>query len=82
MTYFLFDQIPGQHPAYSVAVLATGPGDARQYMRATWKGGKLRGTVERGEVKADCGAVTDAAVEVIHERMERECWSNAGEAQP
>lgn len=77
MTYFLFDQIPGQHPAYTVAVLATNATDARQHMRATWKGGKLRGTVERGGVKADCGAVTDAAGEVIHERMEREYWSNA-----
>lgn len=82
MTYFLFDHIPGQHPAYTVAVLATGAGDARQHMRATWRGGKLRGTVAPGAVKADCGAVTDAAAESIHERMERECWSSAGEATP
>ena len=75
MTYFLFDQIPGQHPAYTVAVLATGPDDARQHMRATWRGGKLSGKVESGQVKADCGAVTDRASEIIHERMEDEYLS-------
>jgi Tfp pilus assembly protein PilV len=81
VTYFLFDHIPGQHPTYTVAVLATNATDARRHMRATWRGGKLCSTVARGEVKADCGAVTDAAAEAIHERMERECCSNAGEAR-
>lgn len=74
MTYYLFNRIPGQHPAYTVAVLATSTADARQHMRYTWRGGKLAGTVERGEVKADCGAVTDAAGDVIHQSMKGIAW--------
>ena len=74
MTYYLFSDILGQHPAYTVAVLATGPADARQHMRATWRGGKLTGTVTQGKVTADCGAVTDAAGEVIHEQMQGITW--------
>lgn len=74
MTYYLFDSIPGQHAAYTVAVLATSAADARQHIRATWKGGKLRGAVEQGAVKADCGAVTDAAGEIIHEGMKGITW--------
>ena len=63
MMYYLFDRIPGQHPAYTVAVLAVGPTDARAYMKALWSGGRLSRTVTAGLVKADCGAITDAAAE-------------------
>lgn len=61
MTYYLFDNIPGQHAAYTVAVLAVGPKDARQYMKALWGGGRLSQIVTTGTVDADCGAVTDQA---------------------
>ena len=74
MTYYLFSDIPGQHPTYTVAVLATEPADARRHMRATWRGGKLTGTVTAGNVTADCGAVTDAAGEAIHEQMRGITW--------
>ena len=70
--YYIFDRIPGQAPAYSVAVLATGIGDARRYMRASWGGGSLRSEIATGQVKADCGGVTDAAGEILHSRAEQE----------
>ena len=72
MIYCIFNQIEGQHPAYTVAVLAISVTDARQYMRALWRGGKLVSTVTSGNVTADCGAVTDAAGEVLHARLERD----------
>ncbi len=72
MTYLLFSNIPGQHPNYTVAVLAVGQKDAREYMRTSWGGGKLAGQVASGQVKADCGAVTGAAEAVIREKREQE----------
>ena len=74
MKYYLFANIPNQHAAYSVAVLATGPEDARRYIKTSWRGGKLLSVIERGEVKADCGGVTDAAAAVIHEGMKGITW--------
>ena len=74
MMYFLFSSIPGQHATYSVAVLATSASDARQYMKVAWRGGKLYKTVESGKVSADCGAVTEAAGEIVHEKMKGITW--------
>lgn len=76
MTYFLFNRLPGMPPKWTMAVLAVSQKDARQHIRATWKGGTLCCTVTSGEVKADCGAVTDKAAENIHEQREREYWDS------
>jgi hypothetical protein len=69
--YYLFNQFPGLWPKWTLAVLAVGLGDARTYVKATHRGGKFCGEVNSGDVKADCGAVTEAAQAVLHEKMER-----------
>lgn len=83
MTYFLFDSLPGMPATWTLAILAVSSTDARRHAKACWRGGRLSGTVTSGEVKADCGAVTDTAAEIIHEEREREYWeSKREEAQP
>lgn len=63
-------------PNKTVAELAVGQKDAREYMRACWNGGRLTGQIDSGKVKADCGGVTDKAGEIIHEEREREYWDS------
>ncbi len=70
MNFYIFNQLPGMAPAYTVAVLATGEADARRHIKATWRGGSLTGEVESGIVNAHCGATTDAAMAELRRRME------------
>jgi hypothetical protein len=70
-TYYLFDRFPGLWPRWTLAVLAVNRADAHAYVKATHRGGTFCGKVTSGTVKADCGAVTPAAQEVLHEKLER-----------
>jgi hypothetical protein len=65
LTYFLYNSIPGTHPSWTLAVLATGQADADRYVKNYNKGGKRNGKVTSGVVKASCGAVTPAAAVVM-----------------
>ena len=59
--YFVFNNVPGAHPSWSIAVLAISLADAQGYMKIYNGGGKLRNVVKSGSVKADCGAITTLA---------------------
>lgn len=62
--YYLYNNISGTHPSWTLAVLATSQRDADAYVRAYNGGGKRAGVVEPGgTVRADCGSVIhDAAL--------------------
>ena len=65
LTYFLYANIPGCWEKWTLAVLAVGRKDADQYMRNVNHGGKFVAKIEGGTVKADCGAITEAAQRVL-----------------
>jgi len=72
LIYCIFDNIPGSHPSWSVAVLAVNQSDARNYIRSFNGGGKLQQVIKGGgTVKAACGAVTEAAQEILRAKNER-----------
>lgn len=70
LTYYLYAEIPGTYPAWTVAVLAINRKDANEHMKAVWRGGKFKGSQTSGKVEADCGAVTEAAQEILHKQMQ------------
>ena len=66
VSYFVYSSIPGAGKGWSLAVLATGRVDADNYIRTHNRGAKFSYSVQHGgTVKADCGAVTSAAHQVI-----------------
>lgn len=67
MQYYLYNQIPGVWPKWTLAVLATNQADAGKYIKINHPGAKRAGVVTSGKVTADCGAVTDAAGEILKE---------------
>ena len=76
LNYYIYDRIPGQHVGYSVAVLATSRANAKQYMLAVWGGGVFTRRVDAGEVKADFGAVTEAAAAVLRSKRQVDAESS------
>lgn len=85
ITCYVFGEIPGVHHSWTLAVMAVSVTDARQYVRATHRGGKLLQTLTPGStVKASCGATTEAAQAVLHERMEheRQLWDEIRVSNP
>jgi hypothetical protein len=70
-TYFLFSELPGYWPKYTLAVLAVNLKDARNYIKAWHHGGTFISQVKNGTVNADCGAVTAAAQEILAQKIER-----------
>jgi hypothetical protein len=73
MKYYLYSNITGCHPSWTVAVLAVSRSDANQRINGPmWRGGKFAGEVESGNVKADCGDVTEKAGAILHEQLEEE----------
>ena len=70
LTYYIFDHIPGTHPAWRVAILATSLDDARNWVRVSWGSGRYVERVTSGYVGADCGDVTPKAQQVLRQRME------------
>ena len=76
--FFIYSNIPHSGKGWTLAVCAVGRRDADTYVRHVHRGGKFsHAVVNGGSVKADCGAVTSAAQEVIHENLER--WLNESE---
>jgi hypothetical protein len=69
-TYFLYDRIPGCWHGWMLAVLAVGRRDADTYMRNVHHGGTFIQQIMTGDVKADCGAITEAAQAILHAHME------------
>jgi len=69
LSYFIYSQIPGSGKGWTLAVLATGRRDADEYIKNVHRGGKFSyAVIGGGTVKADCGAVTSAAGEILKER--------------
>lgn len=67
LAYFIYDQIPGAWPKWTVAVLAINQRDADEHVKIHWHGGHRIGKFNTpgGKVQADCGDVTTAAGEVL-----------------
>jgi hypothetical protein len=61
ITYYLYNNIPGAHPSWTLAVLAVSQRDADQYVKNYNKGGTRAGIVRSGKVEASCGAITPSA---------------------
>lgn len=59
--YFIYNEIPGTHPGWTVAMLATSRKDADRAMKTNWRGGKFLVEKGPGKVEADCGDITEAA---------------------
>jgi len=72
LTYYLYNNIPGAWTGWTLAVLATGRKEANEYLRNVHRGGKFLMKIESGTVKADCGAVTPAAQEILRAKNEAE----------
>lgn len=68
---WLFNQIPGTHRAWTLAVFAVSLSDARQALKAVYGGGKLIKEISGGKVEADCGLTTEAASEAIRNAREK-----------
>jgi hypothetical protein len=60
-TYYLYNNLPGTHPSWTLAVLAVNQRDADSYVKAYHGRGTRAGSVASGVVNASCGAITDAA---------------------
>jgi hypothetical protein len=68
--YFMYSQIPHAGKGWTLAVCAVSRRDADQYVKAVHHGGKFVYDVKNGgNVKADCGATTQAAQEVIKNNL-------------
>jgi len=67
LTYFLYNEIPGAHHSWTLAVLAAGRRDADKYMKAVNKGGHFVSEISTpgAKVEASCGAVTARAGEIL-----------------
>lgn len=68
---WLFNQIPGAHHSWTLAVFAVSVTDARQAVKAAYGGGKLVKQVTSGKVDADCGLTTELAREKIRNAHQR-----------
>jgi hypothetical protein len=67
---YVYNQIPGAHPSWSLAVLATSRQDADHYVRTYNGGGVFAYQPAPGtKVQASCGAVTWAAEKILEERI-------------
>lgn len=72
---YVFNQLPGVHHTWTLAVSAVSPTDARAYVNAWFRGGgKLIQTIKsnggRVEVKASCGGITRAAEKLLAQERE------------
>lgn len=69
LSYFVYSSIPGSGKGWSLAVLATSRKDADEYIRKHHKSGKFSYDVRGGgTVKANCGAVTEDAAQILKEQ--------------
>lgn len=65
--HFTYGNIPGSGKGWTLDVCAVSRSDANQYIKAVHRGGVFVGE----NVKAMCGAVTQAAQERLHDDLER-----------
>jgi hypothetical protein len=81
---WIFGNLPGVKESWTLAVEAVSERDARQWVRAVYKGGKMLQHVppDGRKVTASCGAMTDAAQAFLHEKVERELseWKRVNHA--
>jgi hypothetical protein len=71
--HFTYGDIPGSGKGWTLDVCAIGRRDADVYVRNVHRGGKFIGE----NVKAMCGATTQAAQDQLHDALER--WLNEEE---
>ena len=70
--YFMYSQIPHAGKGLTLAVCAISRRDADEYMRAHHHGGKFVYDVKNGgNIRANCGATTAKAQEVIKANLEK-----------
>lgn len=63
---YIYNEIPGTHPTWTLAVFAVGRSDADHYVRTHNGGGKfLYQAIPGSKVVAACGATTTAASEIL-----------------
>jgi hypothetical protein len=65
--YYLYNDIPGVHHSWTLAVYAMTRQDANEYMKCYHHGGRFVSMIESGSVKADCGATTERAHQWVKE---------------
>jgi hypothetical protein len=68
--HFTYGNIPGSGKGWTLDVCAMTRTDANEYIKAIHRGGKFIGQ----NVKASCGAITQAAQNHLRERLE--IWMN------
>jgi hypothetical protein len=68
--HFTYGNIPGAGKGWTLDVTAMSRKDANDYIKAVHRGGKFIGM----NIKAMCGAATQAAQEHLRERLE--IWLN------
>lgn len=72
---FMYSQIPGSGKGWTLAVCAVSRRDADAYIRTHYKGGKfVYAVTDGGHIKADCGATTTRAAEILKANIEK-MWS-------
>jgi hypothetical protein len=71
--HFTYGNIPGSGKGWTLDVCAVGRRDADAYVRNVHRGGKFVGE----NVKAMCGATTQAAQDALRDALER--WLNEEE---
>lgn len=73
ISVWLYDQVPGTHTSWRVAMYAISQVDADRAMRAQFGGGRrvMQWQASMGKIKADCGAASDAAQAAMAAQMSR-----------
>lgn len=70
--YFMYSKIPGAGKDWTLAVCAVNRRDADTYIRTHHKGGKFVYEVTNGgHIKADCGATTARAREILEANIRK-----------
>ena len=70
VSWYVYSKIPGAGKGWTLAVCAINRRDADDYIRKYHRGGKFSYDVTNGgTVKADCGATTTDAHQVIKDNL-------------
>ena len=70
VSWFMYSKIPGAGKGWTLAVCAISRQDANEYIRKHHRGAKFSYAVTNGgTIKADCGATTPEASEVIKSNL-------------
>jgi hypothetical protein len=59
--WYLFNQCPGAHKSWTLAVSCVSKVDALEYVKSYHPGAHCIGEATTGKINADCGAVTEKA---------------------